>query len=307
MLLGLLSLSALAPPPLTKSDRRAAKFREMLASVTLTDERLAMLDDAGLRTLLAGVQGAAELPLVVDAFTIVYSDVAPVRLAGDLIFRSIAKRVRGADDAATKLSRELAAAIDAARRPSAEDIVRARELFDLVDRDGSGTLSRDELLASGLLRSADVDGEAVDRFMREVDADESGEVDFIEFMLLASRVLFDEENCEDECSFAERAPPLIDALEIEGAPSVLFDEAKIAAAESRRDERFETMLESVASWELDETDETRFGVVVRGAQAGGKDARVVSALRHLYTGYAPIRPGAHLIFKLMDAHIGRNS
>ena len=87
MLLGLLSLSALAPPPLTKSDRRAAKFREMLASVTLTDERLAMLDDAGLRTLLAGVQGAAELPLVVDAFTIVYSDVAPVRLAGDLIFR----------------------------------------------------------------------------------------------------------------------------------------------------------------------------------------------------------------------------
>ena len=154
---------------------------------------------------------------------------------------------------------------------------------------------------------ADVDGEAVDRFMREVDADESGEVDFIEFMLLASRVLFDEENCEDECSFAERAPPLIDALEIEGAPSVLFDEAKIAAAESRRDERFETMLESVASWELDETDETRFGVVVRGAQAGGKDARVVSALRHLYTGYAPIRPGAHLIFKLMDAHIGRNS
>ena len=85
----------------------------MLASVTLTDERLAMLDDAGLRTLLAGVQGAAELPLVVDAFTIVYSDVAPVRLAGDLIFRSIAKRVRGADDAATKLSRELAAAIGA--------------------------------------------------------------------------------------------------------------------------------------------------------------------------------------------------
>ena len=62
---------------------------------------------------------------------------------------------------------------------------------------------------------------------------------------------------------------------------------------------------SSSSWELDETDETRFGVVVRGAQAGGKDARVVSALRHLYTGYAPIRPGAHLIFKLMDAHIGR--
>ena len=45
--------------------------------------------------------------------------------------------------------------------------------------------------------------------------------------------------------------------------------------------------------------------LTRGAQAGGKDARVVSALRHLYTGYAPIRPGAHLIFKLMDAHIGR--
>ena len=82
MLLGILSvIGALAPPPLTKSDRRAAKFREMLASVTLTDERLAMLDDAGLRTLLAGVQGASELPLVVDAFTIVYSDVAPVRLA----------------------------------------------------------------------------------------------------------------------------------------------------------------------------------------------------------------------------------
>ena len=65
------------------------------------------------------------------------------------------------------------------------------------------------------------------------------------------------------------------------------------------------MLESVARRELDDADDSRFGVVVRGAQAGGKDARVVSALRHLYTGYAPIRPGAHLIFKLMDAHIGR--
>jgi len=276
---------------------RAIRFRELLAAVTLTDERLAMLDDAGLRTLLTGIQGAAEQPLVLDAFTVLYEDLAPVRLAGDLIFRSVAKRVRAADAAATKLAAELAANIETARQPSEADIVLARKLFDLVDRDSSGTLSRAELLESGLLRSCRLGNcsvEDVNRFMREVDVDNSGHVNFIEFMILAPRVLFEDDGSS---SFAENAPQVIAALEASRDGGV---------ADAVNDERFEAMLRAVLSWDLDATDDSRFGIVVRGAQAGGGEARVVSALQHLYINYAPMRIAGNLIFKLMNAYLGRS-
>jgi len=292
-------LPTLAPSSsLQAPSRRAIRFREMMAAVTLSDERLAMLDDAGLRTLLRGVQGAAELPLVLDAFTMVYEDLAPVRFAGDLVFRRMAKRLREADEAATKRAAELLAKIQTARQPSEADVVLARKLFDLLDRDKSGKLSRAEIVESGLLLVCGRDllsEEDIDQFMREVDAGSSGDITFLEFMFLASRVLFEDDG---RGGFSFNWPKLLEEFEAshDGGDR-----------DAQRDERFEAMLRAVASWDLDATDNSRFGLVVRGSQVGATDTRVVCALQHLYVNYAPMRMAGNLIFKMMNAHLGRRT
>jgi hypothetical protein len=90
------------------------------------------------RALLAGTSAAIHDEPVTEAFRVVYEDLGPVRVAGDLIF--------------SKLERELVKSktSDAAERVQAlgrgdSCVVAARKIFDAVDADASGTARWDNV------------------------------------------------------------------------------------------------------------------------------------------------------------------
>jgi len=122
----------------SQQSQQALRLRSMLEAVCVGDAALALVTDPRERTLLRGVRAAAAEPEVVEAFTILYEDIAPIRIAGDLIFRPLERRVRAAHASEV----EIRSSSKLAYQP--EELAAARRLFDLVDADGSGTIDREE-------------------------------------------------------------------------------------------------------------------------------------------------------------------
>lgn len=135
------------PPPSQPQSKASIKFDSMLSNFRLHSEAdFNLVPSARYRGLLRGTSAAIADPGVIMAFRVLYEDLGPIRVAGDLIF--------------SKLERELAKSkgTDAAANVAAlgrDDacVIAARKIFDAVDADASGTVSSQELLESDLLRS----------------------------------------------------------------------------------------------------------------------------------------------------------
>ena len=69
----------------------------------------------------------------------------------------------------------------AAQQSEAKLLSMAREIFDKIDVDGSGSITADELALLSRKSGKPIEGEALKKVMLELDADGSGEVDFGEF------------------------------------------------------------------------------------------------------------------------------
>lgn len=279
------------------SNPHALRFRQLLNGLQCTEEQLAFVEGHRLRQMLRGVNAIGASEPVALAFENLYEDLAPVRFACDVLFR--------------RLERPL---VDAAKHSSAllplepetdpKDLAAARELFEILDQDGSGTLDRDELLSHALLRSlGHCDGctcegihncRSVDRFMQELDSDGDGSITFLEFMLSASRVLFGGR------SMAEAGPDVIEALLIERGQ-------KETAKDLER--RFQDILSTVRSWEDTEVskkvlqENSSRSRVLAGLLAGAKIPDLATALQVMYVDYFPLRVGGDLIFKIAKKHM----
>lgn len=279
------------------SNPHALRFRQLLNGLQCTEEQLAFVEGHRLRQMLRGVNAIGASEPVALAFENLYEDLAPVRFACDVLF--------------WRLERPL---VDAAKHSSAllplepetdpKDLAAARELFEILDRDGSGTLDRDELLSHALLRSlGHCDGctcegihncRSVDRFMQELDSDGDGSITFLEFMLSASRVLFGGR------SMAEAGPDVIEALLIERGQ-------KETAKDLER--RFQDILSTVRSWEDTEVskkvlqENSSRSRVLAGLLAGAKIPDLATALQVMYVDYFPLRVGGDLIFKIAKKHM----
>lgn len=68
-----------------------------------------------------------------------------------------------------------------------EELAEFREIFDLVDEDKGGSISRNELKKLMITLRLKPTEEELDTMMREVDGDGSGEIDFDEFVTVMSR------------------------------------------------------------------------------------------------------------------------
>uniref|UniRef100_A0A7S1GDX7 Calmodulin n=1 Tax=Bicosoecida sp. CB-2014 TaxID=1486930 RepID=A0A7S1GDX7_9STRA len=83
--------------------------------------------------------------------------------------------------------RGLAAAGSGPGRLTDEELAEFREIFNLVDKDGGGTISKDELLELMETLGINASPEEVELMINEVDEDQSGEIDFEEFVAVMSR------------------------------------------------------------------------------------------------------------------------
>jgi calmodulin len=70
---------------------------------------------------------------------------------------------------------------------SARDIQEFREIFNLIDTDGSGCISPEELGALIEQVGLKISQEELDELVKEIDVDGSGEIDFQEFLETMSR------------------------------------------------------------------------------------------------------------------------
>ena len=70
---------------------------------------------------------------------------------------------------------------------SNEELAEFREIFNLVDKDGGGTISKEEL--GELMETLGIDAtpEEIDLMIHEIDQDNNGEIDFEEFVAVMSR------------------------------------------------------------------------------------------------------------------------
>eukprot|EP00640_Fibrocapsa_japonica_P006837 CAMPEP_0113941546 /NCGR_PEP_ID=MMETSP1339-20121228/7439_1 /TAXON_ID=94617 /ORGANISM="Fibrocapsa japonica" /LENGTH=158 /DNA_ID=CAMNT_0000945721 /DNA_START=111 /DNA_END=587 /DNA_ORIENTATION=+ /assembly_acc=CAM_ASM_000762 len=70
---------------------------------------------------------------------------------------------------------------------SEEELQEFREIFNLVDRDGGGTITKEELGELMDTLGIDASPEEIDLMINEIDQDNNGEIDFQEFVAVMSR------------------------------------------------------------------------------------------------------------------------
>lgn len=70
---------------------------------------------------------------------------------------------------------------------SESEIAEFREIFHLVDRDGGGTITQEELGELMDTLGIDASPEEIDQMIKEIDQDSNGEIDFDEFVAVMSR------------------------------------------------------------------------------------------------------------------------
>ena len=311
------SVNALRAGPLVMSEasraKTEAKFNAMLAACCLPSNTIELIDDKKYRALFRGVSAAAERENVRNAFLIVYQDMGPVRVAGDLIFGQLKRVASGAAESSE--------ALDGLSEDNMEALVTARELFDCIDEDSSGQLSRTELLAVpslvALLRASQpaptegAEGELsdealVDAFVQAADADGDGEISFIEW---ARRLDLDGEALTSALGEVRRLRSEADAR----------DDSRRRQRSRSYGERFDEMLQTCRVWEAayakadeecadegiepDECptggEEDRLRRVLLGSFEGARCDEVAAALRVCYEEYSPLRFGGDLIFRVL--------
>jgi len=72
-------------------------------------------------------------------------------------------------------------------RLTAEEISEFREIFNLVDKDGGGTITKIELADLMDTLGIDATPDEIDMMISEIDQDGNGDIDFEEFVAVMSR------------------------------------------------------------------------------------------------------------------------
>eukprot|EP01038_Epipyxis_sp_PR26KG_P009991 gene9991-13443_t len=72
-------------------------------------------------------------------------------------------------------------------RLTQEEIAEFREIFNLVDKDGGGTITKVELAELMETLGIDASPEEIDQMISEIDQDGNGDIDFEEFVIVMSR------------------------------------------------------------------------------------------------------------------------
>lgn len=276
-----------------------AKFEDMVAN--FLDHRPADLDvdDPRLRVLLHSVQGTfLSDQLVVRAFKILYTDIRPIRIAGDLMFRQLDRAIF------TLVNNE--EVDECVLRWGEEEVVNAERIFRAIDRNKDGTVTSGELTTTvDVYRSFvptprneiavdETFDQSILRFMSEIDLENKSSMTFSEFMA-----------CGEALGYPN-AELFGDSHEIDCLVDVLLSsEAMSSVGYSAAGQKFDAMCAEFSLWETPQIIEKakkrnpRFAEVLIGCFSGSRNETVLRALKILYEDYRPLRMGGDLIFKVM--------
>lgn len=281
-----------------------------------TDDDINRIENERLRQLIYGGQDALDEPKVVRAFQILYEDVLPVRLGGDILFNLLQKSITSARSQSrteisprsyteniqqtgssiikSKIKRKLMNQIMRFAEGEDKECTVTTTLFPSIDTDQNGSISVEEFKSwvdSVVLSEDDNDlfglekelGDGSEAVFREIDANRDGQLSLQEFRLWTSGKL------DDGCS----------------------DEIPVDDKNRKSRDRYLQMVSSFNKWgdmypvNQSLSDEKgnkdgRISSIVSGCFAGAKNPGVVKALGILYEDYMPLRLAGDLIFGLVE-------
>ncbi|GMI58068.1 hypothetical protein ScalyP_jg6014 [Parmales sp. scaly parma] len=290
-----LSLSA------AKTSKREVQFRELMDGIVQhSDEEIELIKSKRNRAIFNGAKAASQNERVVDAFIVLYEDLAPLRIAGNMIFSYLTAQISAAVEEFEKDNKQLIGSM------SAGTIKLGRAAFKELDRDKSGVITRDEL-SDEILKVVGFD--TVDEFMVYADTDKNNELNFEEFMLALIVSSKDAQESIEEIIKMNRDSDC--KIEIDDDASIVAAAADCVEVDetnlTKYDIRFDNMLTAVAEWEekmgtiplkVEET-EGRMRRILNGCFFGAKEPAIVLALRTVYVDFTALRMAGDLIFKLL--------
>jgi len=186
---------------------------------------------------------------------------------------------------------------------SRKTIKLGKTAFEAIDRDQSGTISRDEV-SDEILKVFGFD--SVSEFMSTVDDDNNDEISFEEFMVALIKTTDDAKESINEilamnndigCEIVEE-----------------YDSSCVSVppdAYAKYNDRYDNMLSTVSTWETQLGGEEKKSAsemgrterILYGCFAGAKDEEVVEALRAVYVDFTALRMAGDIIFKLLTKYL----
>lgn len=299
-----------AKRPLTRLE---TEFRGMLLHFTnYTQADIMAISDPRQRALFEGIAASAVCVPVYRAFEILFEDLAPLRLAGRVVFRRLSQFMT---ESLKQKHVELEFILNTTGvlRSDVRQLEEIRLMFVSTASQWNGAphLTLEQVADSGILTMAatQVLGfETLDDLLNQLDADQDGKLTFVELMTglwKCSEQFCGIEHCNPQAVLHNLL------LELNERPIQMNPDMRL---NKKFSDRYDDMVTSFVQWEhlLPEPkpDESRRMQVIRGCFVGAKVPEVVNALRIVYCDYAGLRVAGDIIFKLVRSRLshkkGRN-
>jgi len=248
------------------------------------------------RALFEGVAAATTEPQVVKAFAVVFEDLLPVRVAGRIIFGRLKQVMEASIEKRVDMDKKLAGF-------TTNEIDEGRRAFSILDIDGEGELTIEQLVDSGIVETVAelLEYSSFDEFVEKLEKDDKGRMNFEKFMVSLQRCKDDgcHYNCNLNTVFTEIVK-IMEPIQEQKKKTTVSERKKKASA------KYDSMVVAFGEWEnLVPEGDGRMIEVLRGCFAGAKNEKVLNALKIVYTDYSAIRIAGDLVFKLMRRLVGR--
>lgn len=295
----------LIPPPEPDQAKLEKEFYSMMREFAqFTPKDIASIPGPRYRALYEGVAAGSNEPAVMNAFSIIFQDLMPVRIAGRMIYRKLKTNMEECTEERDRKEKELADdyGLD---MPTINDGRRAYAVVMQDDTEGQMTMAA--LIDSGIVDTiVELLGfETFEEFVEAMDTDENEKLTFEKFIVGLQRC-HDGNSCDVTCDLPEVLHEIIKRMEPLEAKK---KEVPVNERKRKFSERYDEMVITFEDWEKGfptaENDDGRMMEVLRGSFAGAKNNKIVSALKIVYMDYSALRVGGDLVFKLMSKLMSR--
>jgi hypothetical protein len=288
--------------PMTKLE---LEFREMLLDFSqFTPRDIRAVKNPRMRAVFEGVAASYSLPEVYRAFEVLFEDVAPLRIAGRLIYGRLKQTMLEAQADRQRDVQQVTASTGLSEREVEAN--RAAFLQLVVHRDDRATeMDIPKLVDTGVAETAvEVLGYAdFDDFLEALQLHTDDKISFCDLMIGLQSCAVD--SPRPECNPATVLPEVARRLTARSSDS----STRLQSSDQRKQSyiaRYETMVSKFIEWkDFVPQGEGRLLDVLRGCFVGAKSRGIVNALRIVYVDYSALRMSGDLIFNLMSAIVGR--
>lgn len=299
---------------LSKATKLEKEFFSMMAQFSqYTPKDIASISRPSYRVLYEGVAAGSNEPLVMNAFSVIFNDLMPIRVAGRMIFNRLKnvmdKNIKERIEQEQRVQNETGLSIDAI------DDGRKTFMAALGDnKDGDeGRLTMTELIESGIVEMVVelMEYDSFDAFVSGMEQDDNEKIDFEKFMLRLQKCALmknssgdADDGDADELVFCDISCDLEEVLSVVAqriAPiEAKKEEMTVSERKKKYSDRYDAMVKTFEEWEtLVPSGDGRMIQVLTGCFAGAKSEPIVNALKIVYMDYSALRVGGDLVFKLM--------